>query len=255
MSVLKLFSSLFEEDSTRSDLTTDEARSGEILKAVERAKVFRLCLRRIWAVSASLSGKAQSLPSLIPAPGMFSVPSHNWQHHEHEQCTFDFCEHSRIDFTSVAQRHECCEGHCGNYSFPLDQLIDRVERDRFTAWKLVSASPDDAPSLLDSTHPYMAVSHVMADGTGAGIWGPGKVNKCLYEFFCGIAREFHCEGCWWDTISIPRDDEARSKALNTMHNNYAAARITSGIAEDGRLWNWPSPTRSRSYSRQETTGT
>jgi hypothetical protein len=229
---------------THSDLTIDTGRGGgdaddDILKAVDRAKVFKLCLRRIWAVSASLPSKEYNLPSLIPPAGLFSVPSHNRQHHEHEQCTFDFCEHSRIDFTSVAQHHEGdCSRLCGSYTFPLNQLIDRVERGRFTAWKLVSGSLDDVPTLLDSTQPYMAVSHVWADGTGAGIWGPGIVNKCLYEFFCGIAREFQCEGCWWDTISIPRDDEARSKALNTMHNNYAAARITLVHDLYLREWEW-----------------
>lgn len=229
------------DSSIRSDLSIDTARTAgdvEILDAVRRAKAFRLCLRRIWAVSASLPGRENSLPSLIPAPGMFSVPSHDRQHHEHEQCTFDFCEHSRVDFTSMAQHHEGCEGDCGNYAFPLDQLIDRVERGKFTAWKLVSVSLDDPPSLLDSTHPYMAISHVWADGTGAGIWGPGKVNKCLYEFFCDIAREFQCDGCWWDTISIPRDDETRSKALNSMHNNYAAARITLVHDLYLREWEW-----------------
>ncbi|KAH0558812.1 hypothetical protein GP486_004548 [Trichoglossum hirsutum] len=230
------------DSSTRSDLSTDTARTAggdvEILDAVGRAKAFGLCLRRIWAVSANLPGRENSLPSLIPAPGMFSVPSHDRQHHEHQQCTFDFCEHSRVDFTSVAQHHEGCEENCGNYTFPLDQLTDRVEKGKFTAWKLASVLLDDPPSLLDSTRPYMAISHVWADGTGAGIWGPGKVNKCLYEFFCGIAHEFQCEGCWWDTISIPRDDETRGKALNSMQNYYAAARITLVHDLYLREWEW-----------------
>ncbi|GAB1312345.1 Heterokaryon incompatibility domain-containing protein [Madurella fahalii] len=231
-------------DSMLSDVTADTGWSGDddegsILEAVERAKVFRLCLRRIWAVSASLSNRARSLPSLIPAVGTFSVPSHSRQHHEHEQCTFDFCEHSRIDFTSVAQRHEGCQGSdCSYYDFPLGQLTARVDRGKSTAWKLVSGLPDDVPSLLEPTQPYMAISHVWADGTGAGIWSPGKVNRCLYEFFCEIAREFQCEGCWWDAISIPRDDEARSKALNVMHSNYADARITLVHDLYLREWEW-----------------
>ena len=135
-----------------------------ILDAVERAKAFGLCLRRIWAVAASLPDRANSLPALIPASGMFSVPSHNRQHHEHEQCTFDFCEHSRVDFTSVAQHHEKCDGSCGHLSFPLQLLNERVVNGQPTAWKL------DEPSLLNSSQPYMAVSHVWADGTGTGIW-------------------------------------------------------------------------------------
>lgn len=207
----------------------------EILDAVGRAKAFRLCLRRVWAVAASLPGRAQSLPNLIPSPDMFSVPSHSLQHHEHEQCTFDFCEHSRVDFTSVRQRHEenngmtQCVGHCERLEFPL---VPRMLKEKAAIWKVYDQS------LLDASHPYMAISHVWADGTGAGTWGPGNVNECLWEFFCDIARDFQCEGCWWDTISIPTEDDARAKALGNMHNNYADARITLVHDLYLREWEW-----------------
>lgn len=207
----------------------------EILDAVGRAKAFRLCLRRIWAVASSLPGGAERLSTLIPAPDTFSIPSHNLRHHEHEQCTFDFCEHSRVDFTSVRQRHEenCgttqCKGNCEPRDFVLSA---RTWREKAAIWKL------DGQSLLDASDPYMALSHVWADGTGAGIWGSGKVNECLWEFFCGIARDFQCEGCWWDTISIPSDDEGRIEALNNMHNNYSDARVTLVHDLYLREWEW-----------------
>ena len=161
-------------DATMAKTSTD--RDVSILRAVDRAKAFKLCLRRIWAVAASLPDREKSLPTLIPNPDMFSVPSHNREHHEHEQCTFDFCEHSRVDFTSVAQLHENCVVDCGHVEFPLSLLKDRVENGLPTVWKL------NDTSLLDISHPYMAVSHVWADGTGAGIWGLGNVNKCLCNF-------------------------------------------------------------------------
>lgn len=127
----------------------------EILAAVERAKAFKLCLRRMWAVTGSLPNREHSLPALIPAPGMFPVPSHDRQHHKHDQCTFDFCEHSRVDFTSVPQRHEeNCDEHCGDFYFPLEMLDERVANGETTAWKL------DERSMLDTSRPYMAISHV-----------------------------------------------------------------------------------------------
>lgn len=251
--------------------------NAEILDAVGRAKAFRLCLRRIWAVASSLPGGAERLSTLIPAPDTFSVPSHNLRHHEHEQCTFDFCEHSRIDFTSVRQRHEKhhgetqCNGKCKPQGFPLSA---QSWKRKAVIWKL------DGQSLLDSSDPYMAISHVWADGTGAGTWGSGQVNECLWEFFCDIAKDFQCEGCWLDTISIPSDDEARAEALNNMHNNYADARITlvhdlylrewewidaetacfaivmsPWYSKVGQHWSLPSRTRSRSCSRRRTKST
>lgn len=208
------------DDAANKLLTTD--RVG-ILDAVKRARDFKLCLRRVWAVAASLPGRQSSLPKLVPVTGKISIPGHDGEQNEHEQCTFDFCEQSRLDFTSLEQRHEESQHKdpCDSVYFPLDVLTARVEAGKSTAWEL-----DDKFSLLDNSRPYMAISHVWADGTGAGIWGPGRVNKCLYVYFCDIARQFQCEGCWWDTISIPRKALARAKALSTMHNNYTHAKIT-----------------------------
>ncbi len=72
----------------------------------------------------------------------------------------------------------------------------------------------------------MAISHVWSDGTGAGPWGSGHVNECIYEYFKKIADRFDREGILWDTICIPQDKVARGKALSTMHLNYQYARIT-----------------------------
>ncbi|KAJ2989487.1 hypothetical protein NUW58_g3441 [Xylaria curta] len=53
------------------------ADRAEILETVRRAKAFKLCLRRVWAVAASLPDGAKSLPTLIPTLDMFPVPNHN----------------------------------------------------------------------------------------------------------------------------------------------------------------------------------
>ncbi|SCN94100.1 related to heterokaryon incompatibility protein [Fusarium fujikuroi] len=205
----------------------------QILSALKRAKDLKLCLRRIWAVAASLPDRENSLPALIPLSDMFSIPGHDRERHEHEQCTFDFCEQSRVDFTSVIQRHEPpCNGECKKILFPLQQLDEQVTNGQPTAWKA------NEPSLLEASKPYMAVSHVWSDGTGSGIWGPGQVNKCLYDLFSEIALSFQCEGCWWDTISIPLEDKARSRALGNMHSNYNNSRITLIHDLYLRQWEW-----------------
>ncbi|KAF5706047.1 heterokaryon incompatibility protein [Fusarium globosum] len=205
----------------------------QILRAVKRAKDLKLCLRRIWAVAASLPDRENSLPALIPLSDTFSIPGHDRERHEHEQCTFDFCEQSRVDFTSVIQRHEPpCNGDCKKILFPLQQLDEQVTNGQPTAWKA------NEPSLLEASKPYMAVSHVWSDGTGSGIWGPGQVNKCLYDLFSEVAQSFQCEGCWWDTISIPLEDKARSRALGNMHSNYNNSRITLIHDLYLREWEW-----------------
>jgi ankyrin repeat protein len=192
-----------------------------IIDAVERAKDFNLCPHRVWAIAGSLPGRELNLPALIP-PRKDLVHGHN----NHGLCTFDFCESSRLDFTSVPQRHECLDRgknldpNCTILTFDLTKLTLPTLNGNPTAWKL------DGDSIIEPSRPFMAVSHVWENGTGAGAWSDGKVNSCLYQFFCDIAKQFQCEGIWWDTICIPTNKAARIKALSNMQNHYADARIT-----------------------------
>ena len=70
---------------------------------------------------------------------------------------------------------------------------------------------------------YLAISHVWSDGTGAGVQGEGRVNRCLFDYFKGIAKRLGCTAIWWDTISIPMEREARKIAISRMNENYKQA--------------------------------
>jgi hypothetical protein len=197
------------------------------MEAVQRAKRdFRLCPNRIWAVAGSIPRKERNIPNLIPFPeaANLTVAHEDEAAETHDQCTFDFCEYSRRDFTSVAQRHESpCKGdECRRLRgwFPTFILEDASNAGKPTAWKL------DGKSVIEPPQSYMAISHVWADGTGTGAWRGGEVNECLYSFFRGIAEQYQCEGIWWDTICIPQEKGARSKAINKIQSNYEDARVT-----------------------------
>jgi hypothetical protein len=89
--------------------------SDEIMKAIERARTFKLCPHRIWAIARSLPNEEHNLPGLIPQTGEIWVKSHDEGDNKHDHCTFDFCEYSRIDYTSVEQRHECLGKNCTDF--------------------------------------------------------------------------------------------------------------------------------------------
>lgn len=162
----------------------------------------------------------------------------NKEQNNHELCTFDFCEYSQRDFTAVQQRHECKEAkeakeaNCIQIhgSFSKNLLKKAAVDGTSTVWNLTGNA------LLKHLLLYMAVSHVWSDGTGTGAWGDGQVNECLYAYFQGIAKQFQCEGIWWDTICIPRDKAARNKAIRKIQSNYQDARIT--LVHDCFLRNW-----------------
>lgn len=220
-----------------SQLDYAEFDDHRILEVVNTAtKEYGFCLNRIWATTRSLPGGISNLPNLLkPTDELKEVFSqegeqknHQFEKNLHKQCTLDFCEQSQINFTSISQRHESpsckpgppCESLKG--LFPRDVLDEAVEKDqdRPTAWQLNGAA------MIQDGQKYMAISHVWSDGTGAGAWDGLKINKCLYHFFRKIAREFGCEGIWWDTICVPGRKSLREKALAKMHVNYEKAEIT-----------------------------
>ncbi|KAJ2980593.1 hypothetical protein NQ176_g2544 [Zarea fungicola] len=194
---------------------------------------YGLCPNRVWAVAK------EDLPKLLPNCKLdFRVPSDTpdenvGDSNDHSSCTFDFCEQSQRDFTAVEQRHECLDkDSCKQLAarFSRVTLNDAAMEEHSTVWAL------DGVAMLEAPRPYMAISHVWSDGTGAGAWKAGQVNECLYHFFQSIAERFGCEGMWWDTVCIPEDKAARQKAIHMIQNNYQSATIT--LIHDCFLRNW-----------------
>ncbi len=201
---------------------------------VTLTSTLNLCPARIWSITRGISGQEANLPFLVlPKTYDGSIV----QHTGHDRCSFDYCEASNLDFTSVQQRHE--PTHCLNESctalhlFPQKAVKSALETGQHAVWKL------GGEHILPHPQPYMAVSHVWADGTGTGPMTERRgVNKCLYEFFCSLAQRYNCLGVWWDAISIPDDSDrpARAQALRRMHEIYEDARFT--LVHDCYLRQW-----------------
>ena len=142
----------------------------EILEAIDRAAKYGFCLNRTWAVARSLQHGIFDLPKLLPQDdikleNMFGQKDERKGYNRtendlHEQCTFDFCEQSQVNFTSVAQRHESpyctAEQHCTPLEgfFPRYALNEAVLEDRRTAWQL------NGSAIIEPGQKYMAISHV-----------------------------------------------------------------------------------------------
>ncbi|KAJ5249519.1 hypothetical protein N7524_011835 [Penicillium chrysogenum] len=201
-----------------------------LLETLQRVKQLNFCPNRIWAVAG------KKLPELVPdfdiIPGTGDNLDEHENYNEHNECTPNFCEYSQRDFTAVQQRHECKEANCRQLRgrFSRVMLERAVRNGKPTVWNLAG------DCLLEPPQPYMAISHVWSDGTGTGAWKDGDVNECLYTFFQDIAKQFQCDGIWWDTLCIPREKAARIKALQQIQTSYEDARIT--LVHDGFLRNW-----------------
>ena len=195
--------------------------SNAIEEASRMAEDLGFCQKRIWeVVRYSYNGDMDLVP-LIHALEQLPQLSHKG----HEYCTSGFCEDASKNFTSVTQLHKCLDSEdcvtTADEMFHQSHLLEALNSNMATtAWTL------DGMSLVARKRSFIAVSHVWSDGTGAGAWKAGQVNKCLWDFWVDIAGVLRCNGVWWDTVCIPRDKAARSIALNKMHYNYTAAKYT-----------------------------
>jgi ankyrin repeat protein len=193
----------------------------ETVQAVHAAtEELGFCRNRVWTIAKSLPGGAKKFPKLLPRRDTLSFKV---SREDHELCTFDFCEQSRVNFTLMKQRHEkpCEEARCVPRIFHPDDVAEAVQNEQLVVWNFRAS-----PEVLKLNERYMAISHVWSDGTGAGNQLPGHVNSCLLDFFRGFAQKFECEGLWWDTICIPMTKDLREKALKDMHQNYKTAAVT-----------------------------
>ncbi|KAI0402667.1 hypothetical protein F4802DRAFT_608517 [Xylaria palmicola] len=207
---------------------------------------YSFCPNRVWRACSQIrdwESKQSTLQEILD--GVF--PKDSLRHENHAACSLDFCEFSSRNFTAVQQYHEptTCDQHgktrenheqkhvCFRLQslFNDDKLVEAAQSDKLTAWRL------DGWSVLEHPRPFMAISHVWSDGTGAGTWPSKQVNECVYRYFKKIAKRFQCEGIWWDTLCVPQDRHARSRALSIMHQNYEEARVT--LVHDRFLRNIP----------------
>ena len=157
---------------------------------------------------------------------------------DHDTCTAEVCSLSIIDSTRVKQLHKCPGKACGE---PIWFPSPRIERpyERITWWLDDVDASKESPYVVNtkSKQPFMAVSHVWSDGTGAGVQGEGRVNRCLFNYFKDIAKNLGCTAIWWDTISIPMERAARQAAISRMHENFREASHT--VIHDQYLAQFP----------------
>jgi hypothetical protein len=135
----------------------------ETVQAVHAAtEKLGFCRNRVWAIAKSLPGGAKEFPKLLPRRDTLSFKV---SREDHDLCTFDFCEQSRVNFTLMKQRHEkpCEEARCEPRIFRPDDVAEAVRNERLVVWNF-----ETNPEVLKLNKPYMAISHVWSDGTGAG---------------------------------------------------------------------------------------
>jgi hypothetical protein len=187
-------------------------------EASRKIQELGMCKNRIRNLVNLAERKQSDLPEIVSA---LESRQALLRHDGHNLCTPSKYQFAHRDCTKVGQRHKCSSPQdCEQSRFPVDLLETALELKNGTAWS------STRPCLSSPHERYIAISHVWSDGAGVGTKVQGSVNRCLFDYFAHIAESLECKAVWWDALSIPSEANARNKALNQMHRNYANAEYT-----------------------------
>lgn len=200
----------------------------QIVEANQTAHEKGICMNRLWNLAVGGHEREEvDLPILtrmLQAQNRTdsSISVTPRRSSEHDTCTAEVCCFSSIDRTRVQQLHKCPEKAC---SKPLFFDTSQAKGESITWWLNNIDDDEEKPFIVDpkELRPYLAISHVWSDGTGGGVQGEGRVNRCLFKYFRAIAERLGCSAIRWDTISIPSERVARQKAISQMHMNFQGA--------------------------------
>ncbi|EXJ70209.1 uncharacterized protein A1O5_06277 [Cladophialophora psammophila CBS 110553] len=187
-----------------------------VSKAEQDLSHMDICKTQIWNLIGTSERKECDLPDIVTTLEVLSSIRHPNHHH----CTPAMCMVQRLSSTHLKQQCKCFQENCEQLTIVIGPLSNAVRSGTPTAWLL------DGTRLTRRDEPYLALSHVWSDGTGDGTKQQGTVNRCLFKYFARIAARLKCTGIWWDTLSLPKDEDVRSEALKSMHTNYAQAECT-----------------------------
>ena len=203
-----------------------------------------ICRNRLWNLSFPSAHGILELSHLAELALGFS------QEGNHKDCTEQLCLYSHNNSTLVEQIHKCPPSErdkCTEVCFPPEALNIMFSSSSTPLTNGVAASQDIAwqwpggvlaPRLIRNGQQYMAISHVWSDGTGAGLKKPGTANRCLVDFFSGLATELGCDGIWWDVICIPNGKDQRTVAMDSMLDCYERAAVIVVLVEDLVNFEW-----------------
>lgn len=197
-------------------------------------KLTHICKFRLWNMFELSDRQIGDIPVIINAlkettPEEFGD--------DHVGCAANFCHQAVIDSTKKEQAHkDGCRG-CDKVALSDEGFEDSI-RKSITDGIPVAWALEGTPRTIGKDEEYVALSHVWSDGTGKGTGNAYEVNSCLWNFWREKVGVLGVSAVWWDTISIPREENLRRQALDLMHHNYETAKHTLVHDEQLTQFQW-----------------
>ncbi|EMD32910.1 hypothetical protein CERSUDRAFT_68326 [Gelatoporia subvermispora B] len=159
-------------------------------------------------------------------------------HRSHDQCTRDICVSNNIDPAVYTNLHVTEGCTCSFVVPPIERIKDALLRREIPIIRIHAVNtPDDADVKIScktasSDTPYVAISHVWADGLGSTT--ERGLPMCQLRRLAEFAHSLVDGGfLWLDALCVPEEKELRKFAIGLMGQTYRQATkvfvIDSGI--------------------------
>jgi hypothetical protein len=176
-------------------------------------------------------------PSLFEYARLF--PDHpSFIHKDHAECKASDCAAYNVDASTYKAKHNdvFCKGEhdCETLTPDMDILMVILEAGKIPV--LSFAENQGLTTLGNEDGPYVAISHVWADGMGStsekGI--PICAVKFLSEFAIASFNSTHDTKLntipfWIDSLCVPSQSDLRRKAIGLMAETYTSAAAVAVI--------------------------
>ncbi|OSD08321.1 hypothetical protein PYCCODRAFT_10624 [Trametes coccinea BRFM310] len=139
----------------------------------------------------------------------------------HVRCTKQACEFYTVwDPAAYAPRHVDPSCRCEYVRPPLDKVLDLLSRDIIP---LVTYDGHSLQVLPADGIPYVAISHVWAQGMGST--SEDGLPSCMVRRIAGLARTLHPDtgAFWMDSLCVPNVKQPRKRAILHMSETYRDA--------------------------------
>lgn len=173
---------------------------------------------------------------------------------DHSRCTTGYCYANQAGTDFEAQHLGCTSADCGNLKTPIDEIVKVLQEGHIPLLEVQFKGKEYRDPYLvvrkaDGKTPYVAISHVWADGLGNS-----KANSIPICQFNGLLRslqeiqyiksvlekmEAKEDGLmmpfWLDTLCIPVEDQyqnLRDFSIQKMHGIYQQAHCALVLDPD-----------------------
>ncbi|KAI0674744.1 hypothetical protein C8Q78DRAFT_1075122 [Trametes maxima] len=162
---------------------------------------------------------------------------------EHNKCTASSCTFYTVDTATYIPHHTTSSCSCEYIKPPLEDVLQLLLEGKVPVVVYDGTELRVQPS---TEGPYVAISHVWADGMGSTT--EAGLPRCVVERTAGLVRSLlPGTGAFWiDSLCVPGGGELRKRAIKLMASTYQDAEKVLVIDASIRA------TCSRSQSELET---